>query len=120
MNVKRVTLWMGQHALDWRKGTSGVNYPVQPGLLQPGRRPGLTGVIISAMAQNSFCPLMENIMNTLCPSRSFQTAVIRSLHDGRLVTAPLARQYFMSIALSTFMQMMRDWKKVSHSQEVAN
>jgi hypothetical protein len=30
------------------------------------------------------------------------------LHDGRLVTAPLERQYFMSISLSTFMQMTRD------------
>jgi hypothetical protein len=34
--------------------------------------------------------------------------MMRSLHDGRLVTAPLAMQYFMSISLSTFMQMTRD------------
>jgi hypothetical protein len=85
-----------------------VGYPVQPGLLQPGRLPGPTGEIISAMAQNSFIPLMENIMKTLSPSRLSQHSMMRWLHDGRLVTAPLAMQYFMSISLSTFMQMTRD------------
>lgn len=55
--------------LNGSEGWSGVNYPVQPGLLQPGRLPGTTGEIISAMALNSFCPLIENIMNTLSPSR---------------------------------------------------
>src|ERR1700712_1598506 len=61
-------------------------YPSQPGLLQPGILPSSTGPTISAMAQNSFCPLMENIMNTRCPLRSYQTALMRSLQLGRLVT----------------------------------
>jgi hypothetical protein len=80
-------------------------YPSQPALLQPGILPSCTDPHISAMAQNSFAPLMENIMNTLWPARSRQTALIRSLQPGRLVTAPLARQYLMSESRSTFMQM---------------
>ena len=83
-------------------------YPSQPGLLQPGILPLATGPIISAMAQNSFIPLIENIMKTLWPSRSRQTASMRSLQLGRLVTAPLARQYLMSESRSTFMQMNLD------------
>lgn len=88
-------------------------YPSQPALLQPGILPLATGPTISAMAQNSFIPLMENIMKTLWPSRSRQTASMRSLQLGRLVTAPLARQYLMSESRSTFMQMNLAYAMVS-------